>query len=68
MALKKTTKQLIRIAKKERPKAVKYYTKYEGKSRSEARKILAGNLRFNRKDVGSKEARRLVLKGHGYGK
>lgn len=65
MALKKTTRSLINIARRERPKAVKYYTKYEGQSRSQARKTVADNLRSNRKRFGNTAARKMVLKGHG---
>ena len=72
IVLKKSTKDLIRIAKKERPKATKAIMSgfWDGQksNRSVARTKSAGILRSNRKFFGNKEARRLVLRGHGYGK
>lgn len=72
MALKKSTKALIRIAKRERPKATKAIMSgfWDGQksNRKVARTKAAGMLRNNRKLLGNKEARKLVLRGHGYGK
>lgn len=64
--LKTNTKRLLSIAKRERPKAVEYYTQVKGMKKPAARKTVADNLRSNRKLYGGTEARRLVLKGHGY--
>lgn len=68
MALKKSTKALIRIAKRERPKALKFYTQQMGMTKKAARKTHADFLRGNRRSVGSREARNLIFKGHGYAK
>lgn len=78
MALKKSTKALIRIAKRERTKAVKGMQKYyatkrlDGStsrvSKSTARKMVANNLRTNRKAFGNQAARNAVFKSHGYSK
>lgn len=64
--LKQNTRRLLRIAKRERPKAVKYYTKHEGMKKSAARKTLADNIKANRKTFGGRQATKLVLRGHGY--
>lgn len=78
MSLKKSTKALIRIAKRERTKSVKgmqeYYAtkRLDGSvsriSKSTARKMIANNLRTNRKAFGNQVARNAVFKSHGYNK
>lgn len=69
-SLKRGTRSLIRIAKRERPKAVKAvaqgYWDGQKSTRKVARKKVADNLRSNRRIFGPQEARTIVLRGYGY--
>jgi len=66
MALKKSTKALIRIAKRERPKAVKAVMSNLRTNKTNARKDIAANIRRNRKNFGPGFARNMIFKGYGY--